>query len=318
MIVSSYTSIVQNNPSKLLGVPDFYYRWRTCDTNLNSNTPANQYQRQKLIQNSVRVYSSLYTMNLGSLTAYQRPIPETHGVCWNQMSDRVLPSVQKATIPTGFYTSANRRNTSVTSSRPGCQTPGGIGCDIKHNSYDRYLNRLKGKGPLRRGIIPPTFGTPFIPFNPAYPVYGGKTIKTNIVTGCNCPDVYIAPSNRANLTEEVKIVEDDTKKQDIQIYNNPLYQEYPVVELSFKVGDSVYAIKTGTDFYAKATIISVNDTIYVVEFEDGYTEIKNLDELKIYFPCNCDNVDSDTYSYQTGIFSIGSSANSVTCQFPII
>ena len=59
-------------------------------------------------------------------------------------------------------------------------------CDIKHNSYYRYLARLKGKGPVRRGVIPPQFGVPIV-FNPAYPIYGGKTIKTNIVNHCNCP-----------------------------------------------------------------------------------------------------------------------------------
>lgn len=52
------TSIVYNNPNKLIGVPPYYYRLRSCDTNLTSNTPANQYQIQKQIQNTVRVYSS--------------------------------------------------------------------------------------------------------------------------------------------------------------------------------------------------------------------------------------------------------------------
>jgi len=41
------------------------------------------------------------------------------------------------------------------------------------------LNRLKGKGPVRRGVVPPTFGKP-LPFNPAFPIYGGKTMKTSI------------------------------------------------------------------------------------------------------------------------------------------
>ena len=118
------------------------------------------------------------------------------------MSDRPVPSVQRVTVPTGTNNSLNRRHTSVTSSKPGSQTPGGKGCDIKHNSYDRYLNRLKGKGPLRRGVVPPTFGAP-IPFNPAFPIYGGKTVKTNIVTGCDCPIennntclLYTSPSPR--------------------------------------------------------------------------------------------------------------------------
>lgn len=316
-MIGSLTSIVYNNPSKIIGLPPFYHRWRTCDTNLNSNTPANQYQRLKLMQNTVRVYSSIYTMNLGSLTAYQRPTPATYDVCWNQMSDRVVPSVQKATIPTGFYTSANRRHTSVTSSRPGCQTPGGYGCDIKHNSYDRYLNRLKGKGPLRRGVVPPHFGTPYIPFNPAYPVYGGKTLKTNIINGCDCPDIYVRPNQSSNLPEDVKVVQQEIKAQDIQIYNNPLYQEYPVSDLSFKVGDYVYAMKKDSDFYIRAIVISSEDNIYVVEFDDGTTEFKNLSELKIYFPCNCET-ETDDYSYKTGFFSIGSSAYSESCQIPII
>ena len=183
------TSIVYNHPSKLLGLPSHYYRYRTCDTNLTGNLPADQYQRLKQIQNTVRIYSSLYTANVAPLNAYQAPIRDPardlYGVCWNQMSDRAVPSVQRATIPTGFHTNMNGRHHSVTSSKPGSQTPGGAGCDIKHNSYDRYLNRLKGSGPLRRGVIPPAFGAP-IPFNPAFPVYGGKTTKTNIVAGCVC------------------------------------------------------------------------------------------------------------------------------------
>ena len=154
----SKTAIVYNQPNKIIGLPEYYYRARTCDTNLTSNTPASQYQRLKLIQNTVRVYASLYVSNLGPLEAYRQPTNATYGVCWNQMSDRPVPSVQKSVIPTGTNCALNRRHTSVTSSRPGCQAPGGVGCDIKHNSYDRYLNRLKGKGPLRRGVIPPTFG----------------------------------------------------------------------------------------------------------------------------------------------------------------
>ena len=183
------TALVYNNCFGLKGLQPYIYRCRNCDTELNGGTPADQYQRLKLIQNTVRVYGSLYTSNLGSLSAYKKPIsaPDNglYGVCWNQMSDRPVPSVQRASVPTGFHNSLNNRHHSVTSSKPGSQTPGGAGCDIKHNSYDRYLNRLKGKGPLRRGVIPPTFGAP-IPFNRAFPIYGGKTTKTNIVNGCNC------------------------------------------------------------------------------------------------------------------------------------
>jgi hypothetical protein len=268
------TSIVYNNPNKIVGLPPYYYRLRRCNTILTGFTPADQYQKQKLIQNTVRVYSSLYTSNLGPLNAYKKPLAATYGVCWNQMSDRPVPSVQKATIPTGYNNSLNRRHSSVTSSKPGSQTPGGIGCDIKHNSYDRYLNRLKGKGPLRRGVIPPTFGAP-IYFNPAFPVYGGKTVKTNIVSGCDCP-IF---SQQNNL------------KQDIKVYNNPYWQPYPTSIFEFEVGDYVYAKKTDSQYYTRALIISINEGIYTIQFDDGTEQtVDNVNDLLTYFPCNCNAV----------------------------
>ena len=279
----STSGIKYNDPSKLMDLPPFIYRCRNCDTNLTTNTPASQYQRLKLIQNTVRVYSSLYTSNLGPLNAYKKPTALTYGVCWNQMSDRPQPSVQRASIPTGFYSSMNRRHTSVTSSKPGCQTPGGIGCDIKHNSYDRYLNRLKGKGPLRRGVIPAGFGTPTIPFNPAFPIYGAKTTKTSIVSGCDCPI-----ENAAGIL-----------KQNIQIYNNPYWQPNPDFNYEFKVGDYVYAIETGTQFYKKAVVIEISlEGVYTIQFLDGtIQEVSDVNELLIYYPCNC----SDSTSSELAI-----------------
>lgn len=296
-IQTSITSIVYNEPySKQLGVPPYYYRYRSCNPNFPNRTltsvggftPADQYQKLKIIQDTVRVYGSLYTANLGPLTVYKKPLNDPqngfYGVCWNQMSDRPVASIQRASIPTGFATSMNRRHTSVTSSKPGCQTPGGKGCDIKHNSYDRYLNRLKGKGPMRRGVVPPNFGKPIL-FNPAFPVYGGKTMKTNIVdVGCDCP--ITTPT----LNE----------KQDIKIYNNPLWQSYPSGNLSFNIGDYVYAIKTGTDYYSRAIVIAKPEpNSYTIQFDDDTIQTTNIDNLKIYFPCNCINNESivlDEYS----------------------
>jgi hypothetical protein len=252
------------------------------NNNLNGNTPADQYQKLKLIQNSVRVYSSLYTSNLGPLNAYKKPTKATQGVCWNQMSDRPVPSVQKAVIPTGSNTSMNRRHTSVTSSKPGGQSPGGIGCDIKHNSYDRYLNRLKGKGPLRRGVVPPTFGIP-IPFNPAFPIYGGKTIKTNIVSGCNCP-----------LDE----TNDKKTNNNIQLYNNPLWQPQPSSVRKFSVGEYVYALQKGNAFYTRAIINSITNTIlYTIQFDNGVIQTTNENELLIYYPCNCSNISNNLIEF---------------------
>jgi hypothetical protein len=270
------TGIIYNGSTyKPFGVEPYAYRCRGCNKGLSGNTPADQYQKQKLIQNTVRVYSSLYTMNLGSLSSYQRPTVETNLVGWNQQSDRPYPSVQKASIPTGFNTSMNGRHHSNTSSKPGSQTPGGIGCDIKHNSYDRYLNKLKGRKVLRRGVIPPTFGLPYIPFNRAFPVYGGKEFKTAIVAGCNCP-----------LNQNNKIT-------DIKIYNDPLFQDINDVVFKYGVGMFVYAYKNNSDSKSKAQIIKdLGNGLFLIEFvDDGTTKIVNTFEIIQYFPYNCDVVD---------------------------
>ena len=119
-------------------------------------------QTQKIIQNVVRVPSSLYTMNLGSLNVYR---PSTQ-VGWNQMSDRIVPAVQKSHVSLK----------SSKSLRPGALTPGGVGCDIKHNSYDRYLAKMKGK--YLRGTT-----------TAVVPASGGKKMKLNLVSGCVCNNV---------------------------------------------------------------------------------------------------------------------------------
>jgi hypothetical protein len=119
-------------------------------------------------------------MNIGALNAYQLPDKIYYDVYWKQMSDRKIPHIQDNIVPT-----TKGRHHSYTWHRPCCQSPGGKGVDMKHGSYDRYLNKIKGKQPLRRGIIPPI--TPTIIFNRADPIYGGKTFKTNIVSGYNCP-----------------------------------------------------------------------------------------------------------------------------------
>ena len=249
-------------------------RCRGCNkglTGLSGNSPADQYQKQKLIQNTVRVYASLYTMNLGSLSSYSKPPLEVYRVGWNQQSDRPFPSVQKATIKTGFNNSLNGRHHSYTSSRPGTQTPGGVGCDIKHNSYDRYLNKLKGRSVLRRGFIPPTFGLPYIPFNRAFPVYGGKQFKTSIVADCNCP------------------IEQNSTISDIQLYKNPYFQEISDEMFKYAIGMFVYAYKDNENTLSKAEITEDlgNDT-FIIKFEDNTTKIVNIHEIKNYYPCKCD------------------------------
>jgi len=262
---------------------------RGCNTNLTSNNPASQYQRQRLIQNTVRVRSSLYTMNLAGLSGYQKPLStwqpiDQNGtiyyappnVYWNQMSDRAQPSNQTVKTASGTsYHGSSVRHT-ITRLRPGALSPGGVGCDIKHNSYDRYLNRLKGKGPLRRGIIPSNYGDPII-FNKAYPIYGGKTFKSSIINGCDCPDV-------------------NNKEADLRIYGsalNSLQDQILSVTYTFNVGDYVWAKKLylSSNALYKAEIIDITNGMFTIKFvDDGTTEITTSSELLIYFDCNCSNL----------------------------
>lgn len=263
--------------------------YRGCNNNMASNNPATQYQRQKIIQNTVRVKSSLYTMNLGALNVYQKPNKTysvadnsgatyivSPGVNWNQMSDRKDPHVQVVVSGSGSTYGASSTRRTITRLRPGALSPGGSGVDIKHNSYERYLNRIKGKAPVRRGPIPPTFGEPYIPFNRAFPIYGGKTIKTSIVSGCNCPDTE---------TDAINIYENsDTQNQILNVTYN------------YHVGDFVFAKKYYTDTkYEKATIISIVDDIYTVKFEDETENVLFKCDLLIYYDCNqCSNENNNS------------------------
>jgi len=278
MLLGRTGLIFNGSTYRPFAVEPYGYRCRGCNIGLNGNTPADQYQKQKLIQNTVRVYASLYSMNLGSLSSYVAKPKNVYNVGWNQQSDRAYPSVQKGIIKTGFYNSLNGKHQSYTSSRPGTQTPGGIGCDIKHNSYDRYLNKLKGKKILRRGIIPPTFGLPYIPFNRAFPVYGGKQFKTAIVADCNCP-----------LGQN--IVTSDAK-----IYNNPFFQDINDVVFKYTVGMFVDAYKDNeTATYYKAEIIEeLENNMFVIKFADGAIKTVSVYEMKLYYPCNCDGIVTNT------------------------
>ena len=276
---------------------ELLYRCRGCNNNLTANDPASQYQRQKIIQNTVRVQSSLFTMNLGALSVYERPNLDykivdisgstyvvSPGVNWNQMSDRREPHVQvvKNGAGSGYHSSSTKRT--ITANRPGAMSPGGTGVDIKHNSYDRYLNRLKGKKPIRRGVIPPTFGTPYIPFNRADPIYGGKIMKTSIVNGCNCPIVS------------------DNVNNDTKLYvNSDLQDKIYAVTYTYSIGDYVFVKRfEDTSNKVKAQIIAIENSLYIVRFDDGSTETVTGEYLSIYYDCNCipnNNDNFDVYAY---------------------
>ena len=272
---------------------------RNFNKNLAGNDLASQYQRQKIIQNTVRVSASLYTMNLAGLSGYQKPLNvlqlvEQAGTqyivpaktYWNQMSDRARPSNQVTKVASGAtYHSSSTRHT-ITRNRPGAMSPGGIGVDIKHNSYNRYLNKIKGKAPLRRGVINSS--------NLLSPIYGGKIVKTSIINKCACTEV---------------------SEQDKLIYNSNdnLQDKILSVRYSFNIGDFVWAkqIDTDTNLY-KGEIINIIDELYTVKFSENM--IRNIPycELIIYFELNC--TPSLSFLEELLLSNSTNRTNSLTCK----
>lgn len=314
-IYQTQTGSTQEN-----GIPTEITSCRGCNQNLNCNDPATQYQRQKIIQKVVRLYASMYTATLASLAGYEKPLNypqmvEQNGsfyyapatVYWNQMSDRARPAKQLAVVASGsaYHTSSTRHT--ITRQRPGALSPGGVGVDIKHNSYQRYLNKIKGKGPIRRGIIPPNYGAP-IPFDRAFPIYGGKIVKTGIVNGCYCPDI---PNSRAS---------------EVPIYSpvsNALQDKILAVDYKFNIGDSVWAQKISEEkTLYKGQIIEIIDNTYKVLFEDGTIGNLSVAQIFIYFDCNnCNNINlpikdaifSNNYKYQKYLLNQFTSEDNLYC-----
>ncbi len=241
-------------------------------TRLSCYDPASQYITLKKIQKTVRVPSTLYMSDLAALNVYQKPLKVFSNVNWNQMSDRKEPHIQPNLVVGGSFYHGSSTKRTITRNRPGAGCPGGKGVDIKHNSYYRYLDRLKGRGPARRGVVPPDFGKPVV-FNPAFPIYGGKTMKTNIVTGCDCP------------------IDDPLidYKQDEELYKTSAPLDFTYTK-EFNVGTSVYA-KNSDGYYIHAVVTeidnSVNGNIYKVRFDDGTIVVLPATNLLVYFPCVC-------------------------------
>ena len=100
---------------------------------------------QKNIQNQVKVPSSSYTMNLASLNV-SKEITINNKI-WNNSSDRVYD-----------YKNSKKDNKGV---------------DLKHNSYDRYLNKKKAN----------YLKTEKESNSNIKPLYGNKTIAYSII---NC------------------------------------------------------------------------------------------------------------------------------------
>ena len=143
-----------------------------------SLTAARAVNTQKIIQKQVRAPSSLLTMNLaalniGSNVGYVLP--------WRQSSDRRRGANSMILQPHVVPSHGNSTKRSLTRLRPGAAAAGGKGEDIKHNSYARYLGRLKYKNVREER---PTGLTP---------LWGNKTRKYGMVSfdglrdGSGCP-----------------------------------------------------------------------------------------------------------------------------------
>jgi hypothetical protein len=199
-----------------------------CDVCISPN-PISNYQTQQRIWNTVRVDSSQYLLNKGALTAYKP-------VIWNQKSDRPLPHIQQSIPSRG-----NSTKTTLTRARPGACSPGGVGCDVKHDSYARYLNRIKGralKGRNEGGDIP---------------VYGRKYYATHIIPSCRC--------EINEIVEPIVNIRIETEKD---------------VELC--IGEMVSWKKCNKKIFGE--IVSILEDSLLVQQLDEYGEFKKLDVIK--------------------------------------
>ena len=242
-----------------------------------SSSPAAQYQRLKQIQKTVRVAASQYTMNLASLSAHQAPKIETQtiwnsgtpyvaggGTNWNQMSDRKIPHVQTVVTANANLGPSSTKHT-ITRMRPGAGSPGGIGVDIKHNCYERYLNRLKA-GYLVRGKIPDQ-----------YP-HETKNLKTAIVSN-NSKCTKCDNSNNDALLYQVNCDPNPT---------NAILTTHTVLTIKYNVGDFVWAQKCRRlPKREKAQIIDMTTDLeqYTVKFADCCTMIKPYANIQPYIKC---------------------------------
>ena len=92
-------------------------------------------QTQKKIRKEVGMPSFQHIFNTSVRGAQQNSY-------WNNQSDRKEPHVQ--TIVSGSQGTNTTKFTRV-NFRPGAMSPGGVGVDIKHGSYNRYYRKKIGR-----------------------------------------------------------------------------------------------------------------------------------------------------------------------------
>ena len=159
--LSNLTTVIDNEV-----VPN----WNTLD------------QIQKQIQNVVQVQSSEYTMNKAAINTYDPTFYNNKGeiIAPHQQSDRGVPHGMPYQNYSPHSSSTFR---SLTRLRPNVSSAPTIakGVDIKHNNYDRYLNRIKGRGPLKAS----SNSSAMLANTRPSALYGAKNTKFSIVQ-CRC------------------------------------------------------------------------------------------------------------------------------------
>jgi hypothetical protein len=137
---------------------------------------------------------------------------------WSALSDRPNPSNP------GYKTRA--------SSRPGGQSPGGVGCDVKHGSYERYLNRIKG---VRRNIKEDITGI------------------TTVVAGCKCDNTIVYKDPKTQNIDGIQYVFGEGD----QVYAKESGKKYySRAIIMTNDGNNVYTIKFDYDDTIETKYIS--------------------------------------------------------------
>jgi hypothetical protein len=103
--------------------------------------PLDKISNQLKIDKQTSLPSSHYISQLKTRTILGKRSnqPTKLQMFWNQSSDRLVASVQRP-----------RSSRPRLAGSPGALSPGGIGVDVKHGSYDRYLARKKYKNTLNK------------------------------------------------------------------------------------------------------------------------------------------------------------------------
>ena len=127
---------------------------------------------QKRIWKQVGVPSSQHASVLSYIHGSSDSASSPPFLNWNQSSNNYLPSVQNTYVPT----MGNSTRSTVTALRPGALSAGGVGVDLKHNSYARYLCRINSSNlcASMRNIPEDTS-----------PLYGNKLMSYGILSS-NC------------------------------------------------------------------------------------------------------------------------------------